>query len=204
MRKLTLLALGVLLILALGCSSGNDVVAPPVERDVATGSFEITDLDGNIVTAGTLERDETGKLVLGEIRTGEIVIDLTWLGWFDAECEYLNGRTYLPNGWVVYYNGDNMKYKVHITNYAFCIPNCTIITQQRRYYGGAPCGGDWQEIWQHICLPGCKITTLYDEYLIVMHPGYGATWCIIDFPFNFWFIHFDFILYHGICGVWEP
>jgi hypothetical protein len=180
------------------------MVTPPVERDATIGSFEITDLDGNLVQAGTLVRDENGKLALGELRYGDILIDLTWLGWFDAECEYLNGRTYLPNGWVVYYNGDNMQYKVHITNYACTIPNCTIRTEQRYYYGGGICGGAAVEEWFNVTLPGPAITTLYDEYLIVMHPGYGATWCIINFPFNFWWIHFDFILYNGICGVWEP
>ena len=205
MRKLTLIALGVILVLAIGCSGGRDIVTPPpTERDVAIGSFQITDLDGNLVASGSLARDDSGKLIMGELREGDLIIDLTWLGWFDAECEYLNGRGYLPSGWVIYHCGDNMQYKVHITNYAMSIPACYIRTEQRYYYGGALCGGESVEEWFNVNLPGCAITTLYDEWYILMHPGYGATWALLDFNFNFWCIQFHFILYHGVCGIFEP
>ena len=206
MRKLSFIALGAILILIAGCSGGSDIVTPPplTANDTTVGTFQITDLEGNLVASGSLARDDVGKLVIGELRNGDILIDLTWLGWFDAECEYLNGHGYLPSGWVIYHTGDNMQYKVHIKNYGMTIPNCYICVEQRYYYGGALCGGDSVEEWFNVNLPGSKMTTLYDEWYIVMHPGYGATWALLDFPFNFWCVKFHFILYHGICGVFEP
>ena len=85
MRKLAFIALGVILVFTLGCSGGSDAVTPPtIEHQAAVGTFEITDLDGNLVASGSLVRDEGGKLILGDMRNGDLLIDLTWIGWFDA------------------------------------------------------------------------------------------------------------------------
>ena len=215
MRKLTLLALAVLLVFALGCS-GNPGVAPTeresLEDFLATfpgltsnvGTFSITDLDGNMVAEGTLVRDENG-LSLGEIRNGDILIDLTWLGWMDLACDFYNPRWYQPNGWPVYYYGDIIKYDVCITNYCFTVPNANVRVQHKYYYG--PKKGeilpDSERWWYHVYLPGNQVTKLYDEYHALAH-GWIAVWGLVEFHFNFWFINFDVILYNGICGMWEP
>jgi hypothetical protein len=215
MRTWTLLALAALFVLVCGCSGGSGVT--PEERgsledftssftgyDGIAGTFTITDLDSNVVAEGTLVRDD-GKLTLGEIRNGEITIDLTWIGWLDLSCDFLNPRWYQPSGVPVFYYGDNIKYYVNIYNYAFTIPNASVRIQHKYLYGPKkgevlPGSTKW---WYHVYIPGCAVTKLYDEYLALAH-GYIAVWGLVEFHFNLWFIHFDVILYNGICGIWEP
>ena len=215
MRKLIFIALAALLLLALGCS-GNPGVTP-TDRETLdeflanapamgsnVGTFTITDLDGNLVAEGTVLREDN-NLSLGEIRNGEILIDLTWIGWLDLACEFYNARWYQPNGWPVYYYGDMIKYDVCITNYAITIPNANVRTQHRYFWG--PKAGDLlpgsTEWWYNVYLPACQVTKLYDEYHAVYH-GWIAVWGLVEFNFNLWCLEINIILYNGICGLWEP
>jgi hypothetical protein len=219
-RKLLLLVLAVMLLAAFGCSGNNSPTAPE-ERvsmedffagftvdDSIAGYYSITDLDGNTVAEGTMVRDESGKLAMGEMRQSDIVIDLTWMGWIDADVEYLNHRGYTPEGYVIYYIGDSMQYRLCLTNYASFICCANVQTEQRYYLGSHHLElmpGDPIETWYDVILP-VGVTCLEDDYLCVPGtiPGLDLTWCKVWFTYNIWCLHFDIVIYDCIAGIWDP
>ena len=216
MKRFMLLMLAAIMLTAFGCSGGNvvapddrstmdDFLATCPELNGYAGSFSITDQDGLVVGEGSLVRNDAGKLSLDEMRTGEVLIDLTWLNWVDMAADFYDARWYQPNGWPVYYYGDLVKYDILITNYAITIPNA-ILRVQHKYTNGPYVGQilpKSERWWFNVTIPGETVTKLYDEYHALAH-GWIAVWGMIDYPVNFWFIHLDLILYNGIFGLWEP
>lgn len=219
MRRLFLLTLAVLLVFALGCSGGNgltpddrvsmeDFFAGLTVDDSIAGYYSITDLDGKVISEGTMVRNDDGNLGMGEARNGEIVIDLTWLGWVDATATYLNPRGYTPQGWTIYYIGDTMEYDLCIHNYCKVIC-CAGVQSEQRYFGGPHNGelmpGDAIEVWLDVYLPHGE-TCLNDTYYIPAGTicGLDMTWAKVWFSFNIWCIQFDIILYDCIAGIWDP
>ncbi len=219
MKKLLLVILAGILVFALGCSSGNGLTPDNrasmedffagfnVDNSVA-GYYSVTDLDGNVIAEGTMVRDQGGKLAMGDMREGDIVIDLTWLGWVDADAEYLNPRGYTAEGYTIYYIGDTMEYRLCITNYASFIC-CANVQSEQRYYLGPHHGellpGGSIETWYDVPIP-VGVTCLNDDYYIPSGTigGLDMTWCKVWFTFNIWCLHFDIILYDCIAGIWDP
>jgi hypothetical protein len=210
-KKFFLVVLAAMLISALGCSGDSgltpdrdtyqDMVGTNPEYNGIAGTFTITDVNGMAVAEGDLVRDENG-LSVSEMRNGDILIDLTWLKWIDAECDFLNPRGFNASGWALYWYGDTIEYDLCITNYGCTISNATVKVRHQHLYTGWILPGS-QRTWYNVYLPGGNLTKIYDEYHAIYN-GWIGVWGTVIYPVNFWCIHIDIILYNGICGVWDP
>lgn len=217
-RKFVWILFGVLFIFVMGCSS-NPVVTPD-ERgtmedffsdltwdDSVAGYFTVTDAEGAVVFESNLVRDDNGDLAFGETRNGEIWVDLTWLNLLKCSVNYLDPAGFTPDGRSLYYIGTTMCYDLIVETYGNCIHNANVIAQQR-YLGGPYDGqlmpGASTESWTNQLL--CAYNVFHGCYYIPYgtHPGNDCTWVTVWFPWNFWFLHFDIILYNCPCGFWDP
>jgi len=219
-RKLTLLVCVVMLAFVFGCSGGT--MTTPDDRatmeeffagletpDSVPGYFQVTDLDGNTVAEGTLVLNEDGSYAPGDIRAGDIQIDLTWLCWISCcNVNYLDPAGYTQDGRSIYYIGTNMCYEVNICNCGPSICKGNVLICQR-YWGGPMDGellpGASCEGWYGIPIPH-GWNKFEDCYYIPVGtlPGNAATWVKVWFSFNFWCLHFDIILKDCPCGLWDP
>jgi len=219
-RKLTLLVCAVILVFAIGCSSGTGVT--PDNRGTmeqffnnldmpnsVPGYFSVTDVDGNVIVEGTLILNDDGSYTMGEIRNGNCSIDLTWLHWIACcNTDYLNPAGYTPDGRSLYYIGTTMEYKTSICNCgpAICKGNVLIC---QRYWGGPEDGellpGEPCEGWYEILIKH-GMNCFEDDYYIPYGtiPGNDVTWVKVWFSFNWWCLHFDIILFDNACGLWDP
>ena len=219
MRKFVWILLGVLFLIAMGCSS-NSAVTPDDRGTMEdffsnltwdesnAGNFYVTDVDGVVLFESNLVRDDNGNLALGEIRNGEIWVDLTWMKLIDCAVDYLDPVGFTPDGRSLYYIGTNMCYDLNVDVHGFSINNANVVAQQR-YLGGPYDGqllpGASTEFWPNQLLNN-GVNVFNDCYYIPYgtHPGNDVTWAIVWFPFNFWFMHFDIILYNCPAGIWDP
>jgi hypothetical protein len=219
-KKLSWLMICALLLFVIGCS-GNAGLTPDDNRvsmeeffsnltydDSVAGYVTVTDADGKIVLEGTLVRGDNGELMLGEVRTGEVIIDLTWLNWVDCSVDYLNPAGFTPDGRSLYYIGTTMEYELNVHNNGWVIWNASVRAEQR-YLGGPKNGellpGASSEEWLHQTLwKGDNIFP--DDYYIPYGtlPGNANTWAVIWFPFDFWCIHIDILIFNDTAGVWDP
>jgi hypothetical protein len=210
---------GALFLFAVGCSGTTGVT--PDDRgtmdeffsnltydDSIAGNFYVTDVDGEKIFESTLVRDEVGNLSLGETRTGNIIVDLTWLNLVTVDVDYLDPAGFTSDGRSIYYIGTNMCYDFNVIVYGNCIHNANVIAQQR-YLGGPYNGqlmpGASEEEWLNQLL--CNGPNIFNDCYYIPYgtcPGNAVTWGIVWFPFNFWCLHFEIILYNCPAGVWDP
>jgi len=234
LRKVLALAAVAVFLIGVGCSNGSNPVAPDKSNqsleqffnsfDLSSpivGEYTYTDLQGNVLSHGTLGRNDDGFYVI-ENRGAQVDINLTPLGLINCWVTYNNpAGTILtgPNaGLPYYYIGQTIDYDINILSLLWFniggpggLGSVAEVTAEMHYaswgqYGeivpGGLLPGDPIFNWSGVISPGYQV--LNDTYYIPPGtiPGLDVTTVRISAPVYFGL--FDIVFFDGVAGIWDP
>jgi len=233
LRKVLALVAAMMLLIAFGCSSTSSPVTPdkgsmntPEEyfnsfdlSNPVVGEFTYSDLEGNVLSAGELGRNDDGTLYIIDARGAQFEVDLTPLQWVIAFVTYNNPAGTIPTGpnagLPYYYLGQTVDYDVNIVSFfsgGIGTTSAPAEVKAEMHYAswdtdgqivvGGLMAGSPTYIWNGIINPGYQ--TLNDTYYIdpSNSPGLNVTTVKITAPVFFGMV--DVVLFDAVAGIWDP
>ena len=231
LKKVLAFAVAAVLVIGLGCSSGSNPTVPAkqtaqdffnsfnISNDVVA-EFTYTDLEGNLMSAGTLGRNDDGLYII-ESRGAQTDIDLTPLGLVDCLVTYDNPAGTIPSGpnmgLPFYYIGQTVEYSIHVFNYLWTSiggggfgDEAVVVAKQceaawdgnGNYIPGDELPGDSTFEWHGVLPVG--YTLLQDDYAIPGGCPAGLDVTTVRITAPVFFGIFDIVFFDGVAGVWDP
>ena len=237
LRKVLALAAVAVFLIGVSCSSNPTTPDKGAQESIndyfnsfdlsnpAVADFTYSDLDGNVLAAGTFGRNDDGSLYMLESRGAQLDLDVTSLGLVIIFVTYNNPAGTIPTGpnagLPYYYIGQTVDYDINILNLLWSqigAPNPPFgysgpaqLTAEMHYasfdangkvIAGAIMPGEPVYDWSGVISPGYQV--LNDDYPIVAGtiPGLNVTTARLTAPIFFGLI--DVIFYDGVAGIWDP
>jgi len=130
-RNILALAVVVLMVIGLGCSSASNPTTPGKDLTVdqyfnqfdlsspVVGQFMLADKEGNVMSSGMLGRNDDGLYVI-DGRNADFIINMIPLELIDIDITYNNPAGTIPSGpnagLPYYYLGQTIDYDILVTN----------------------------------------------------------------------------------------
>ena len=236
MRKILALVAVSIFLIAMGCSGGAPTLPKDTQgdpdtffntfdlSDPAVGEFTYTDNEGNVLSSGTIGKNDDGYYII-ESRGAQFDVDVTALGLVACIVFYNNPAGTVPTGpnmgLPYYLIGQTMDYTIKVVSFwehqiggwnpPFGWVGPAELRAEMHYaywnsYGkatpGDPMPGEYWFDWEGIISPG--YLELDDTYEIIAGtiPGLDVTTVRIQAPVFFGCI--DIIFFDGVAGIWDP